>query len=108
MQITKTVTLTNADTNYTLQALLEAAMGSDPRKVSHYCTYWRVEYHPSATGTFKGGDTTLSATNYGFILSAVGDGYSRDASGLNRLHLPSIAVRCDAAGKSLIVHVEYA
>lgn len=101
-----TLTLTNANTNYQLNALLAAAdteLGASPFQSARRIVI-QADLDAGAT-SFKIGNTDLSATNFGCEFLASQSVLYEDDN--DTIVLSEIWLRTDAAGKKINVAIQF-
>jgi hypothetical protein len=102
--VLKTITLTNANTNYQLSALLNALDGDIAHNpLSSRCTYLQLQFDVNAgSDVLLIGNADLSATNFGVQLVGT-QAWPVQSMDSNLIRLDQIYLRC--TGPSRVVYV---
>lgn len=108
------VTLTSANTNYNLLALVNAIIAAETGSPSTVAVGMGrsliLQSNPGIDGAGANtndvlvGDGLLSTTRYGYVLAAVG-GVFQDQSPINNVNLADIYVRSAGAGQKVNVQI---
>jgi hypothetical protein len=102
------VTLTSADTNYEIYTLVEAivTVATNPSDAPGACREFNIQSDPGNDGSnpILVGDSELSATRYGYSLSAGDSRVYR--SDINNVQVAGKYVRSHASGQKLNVEID--
>lgn len=109
-----TVTLTTANTNYSIYELIEAAALAEsvPYEIPSACRELSIQSHPGIDGTGANtkdilmGDSELSTTRIGYVLNVGGSRTLRSTIG--NVNLAGTYARSSGAGQKLNLDIQAA